>query len=65
MAGISRSLGRAVVVFVCLAVPAGRAGAQSVSGSISGAVVDQSHQLIPGATVTLTDEQTGDAAGRR
>src|SRR5262249_28583800 len=35
--------------------------AQSVSGSISGTVVDQSHQVIPGATVTLTDEQTGGA----
>ena len=65
MAGISRSLGRAVVVFVCLAVPAGRVGAQSVSGSISGTVVDQSHQVVPGATVTLIDEQTGRPADDR
>jgi Carboxypeptidase regulatory-like domain/TonB-dependent Receptor Plug Domain len=35
------------------------ASAQSVSGSISGSVVDPSHQMIPGATVTLVNEQTG------
>jgi hypothetical protein len=33
--------------------------AQSVSGSISGLVVDPSGQVVPGATVTLVDEQTG------
>src|SRR5688500_8374848 len=33
--------------------------AQSVSGSISGNVVDASKQIVPGALVTLTDEQTG------
>jgi len=34
--------------------------AQSVSGSISGTIVDQSRQVIVGATVTLTNERTGD-----
>jgi hypothetical protein len=38
---------------------AGGAAAQSVSGSISGLVVDQTAQVMPGATVTLIDEQTG------
>jgi len=45
--------------------------AQTVSGSISGAVVDAQHAAIPGATVTATDEGKGfkettrtDSAGR-
>jgi hypothetical protein len=33
--------------------------AQSVSGSIRGTVVDATDQVIPGATVTLENEQTG------
>ncbi|HEX9366172.1 MAG TPA: carboxypeptidase regulatory-like domain-containing protein, partial [Vicinamibacterales bacterium] len=37
---------------------AGSAWAQSVSGSISGTVVDPSRQVVPGATVTLVDEDT-------
>jgi hypothetical protein len=35
------------------------AHAQSVTGSISGSVVDASKQIVPGALVTLVDEQTG------
>ncbi len=38
---------------------AATAAAQSVSGSVSGTVIDQSNQVIPGATVTLLDELTG------
>jgi hypothetical protein len=37
------------------------AAAQSVSGSVAGTVVDQTRQLVPGATVTLVNEQTGDS----
>jgi hypothetical protein len=43
-------------VFILLA---GTAWAQAVSGSISGTVVDPSRQVVPGATVTLIDEDTG------
>ena len=35
----------------------GTAWAQAVSGSISGTVVDPSRQVVPGATVTLIDEE--------
>jgi len=35
------------------------AAAQSVSGGVSGSVVDQTRQVIQGATVTLVSEQTG------
>src|SRR5437899_11973730 len=34
------------------------AGAQDVTGTISGAVVDDTDQVLPGATVTLVNEQT-------
>ena len=37
---------------------AGRIHAQAVSGSISGNVTDASKQVVPGALVTLIDEQT-------
>jgi hypothetical protein len=42
-----------------LVLLAGSAAAQSVSGSISGTVADPSHQMVPGATVTLVNEETG------
>jgi Carboxypeptidase regulatory-like domain len=45
-----------VAVLVLLAAGA---TAQSVSGSISGTVADPTHQAVPGATVTLVNEQTG------
>src|SRR3954469_12041879 len=34
-------------------------GAQVTTGTISGTVVDSSDQVLPGATITLTDEATG------
>ena len=37
------------------------AAAQSVSGSVAGTIVDQTRQVVPGATVTLVNEQTGDS----
>ena len=50
---------RALIVTSSILMAAPGAAAQSVSGSISGTVVDQSRQVVPGATVTLIDEQTG------
>src|ERR1044072_902775 len=37
--------------------------AQTITGSISGAVMDQSGAMIPGATVTLSSEKTGQLRG--
>ena len=53
--------GRVVLAVVALAalVPP-PAAAQTVSGGVSGSVVDQTRQVIQGATVTLVNEQTGD-----
>ena len=57
MAPISRLLG--VVLAAALASNAAPLFAQAVSGSISGTVVDQTRQVLPGATLTLVDEETG------
>jgi hypothetical protein len=48
-------------LFVILAILAFNpaAVAQSITGSISGAVTDSTGGVIPGATVTLTGDQTG------
>src|SRR4029077_2591656 len=56
-------LGRAVVFTLlgCAVLLPDRVTAQSVSGSVSGTVVDQTRQVVPGATVTLLNEQTGDS----
>ena len=35
--------------------------AQNVTGTISGTVIDQQKQVVPGATVTVTNEGTGEA----
>ena len=53
----SRSL--AMVLVLALAVAPTAAG-QAVSGSVSGTIVDQTRQVVPGATVTLVNESTGD-----
>ena len=45
----------------CLLLASGLAVAQSVTGTISGTVVDASGKVIAGAKVTLTDERTGSA----
>src|SRR5262245_45854845 len=45
----------AVAVCVCSIAASG----QTITGSISGAVVDSNGGVIPGATVTLTGEKTG------
>jgi Carboxypeptidase regulatory-like domain len=50
---------RVFAVLVLLALACVRADAQSVSGTLSGLVVDQTAQVMPGATVTLVNEATG------
>jgi len=54
---VRRVLSALVANLVLAAAPA---AAQTVSGGVSGTVVDQSRQVIQGATVTLVNEQTGD-----
>jgi hypothetical protein len=56
--GYLRCLLAAVVAAVLLPRSA---TAQAVTGTISGTVVDQQGQVIPGATVTVTNEATNDA----
>jgi hypothetical protein len=52
-----RALGVLIVCSIGL-LKVAPALAQSVSGSISGIVVDQSGQVVPGATITVVDEAT-------
>jgi carboxypeptidase family protein len=49
---------RAAIVAILLLVFADRATGQGTAGSISGTVVDESRQAVPGAAVTLVDERT-------
>ena len=49
---------RATLAAFLLLVGAGRAAAQGTTGTISGTVVDESSQAVPGAAVTLVDERT-------
>ena len=58
MIAVSRR--RFVSVLVALVMSASAARGQSVSGSIAGTVVDQTRQVLPGATVTLVNEETAD-----
>ena len=52
---ISRSdaLSRLSRVFVAALLLSASASAQTVTGTISGTVVDQQGQVVPGATVTI------------
>jgi Carboxypeptidase regulatory-like domain/TonB-dependent Receptor Plug Domain len=50
---------RAAATLVAILVGGGLAAAQAPTGTISGAIVDESDQVIPGATVELINEQTG------
>jgi carboxypeptidase family protein len=52
-----------LAVVVMLLAFSSFAKAQTITGSISGAVMDQTGGMIPGATVTLTSEKTGQARG--
>src|SRR5687768_6431023 len=53
------TIGFLFVLCAAFVLSAGPAHAQAVSGSISGDVVDATKQIVPGALVTLVDEQTG------
>src|SRR2546428_12853451 len=44
----------------CLLLASGQVRPQTVTGTISGTVVDASGSVIVGATVTLVNERTGD-----
>ncbi len=48
-----------IVICVVVLLPA-RAGAQAITGVVTGVIVDPSGAVIPGANVTLINEETGD-----
>src|SRR5215217_4101859 len=60
---ISRSgaLRRLAVVLVAALLGPVSASAQTVTGTISGTVVDQQARAVPGATLTIINEATSDA----
>lgn len=47
------------VLFLVAVLASGPVWAQTLFGTISGTVVDQTRQVVPGATVTLTNQDTG------
>ncbi len=47
-------------VLVLVVLLAGQVGAQSITGTISGTLVDPSGAVVPGAEVTLTSERTSE-----
>jgi hypothetical protein len=57
----TRSLAALAVVLVAAALLAAGAAAQTVTGSISGTVVDPQKSIVPGATVTIVNEATSDS----
>jgi Carboxypeptidase regulatory-like domain len=52
-----------LMVIVALLAFGNVANAQTITGSISGAVTDATGGIIPGANVMLTSEKTGQARG--
>lgn len=52
-----------LVVVIALTACGTVTHAQTITGSISGAVMDSSGGMVPGATVTLTSEKTGQSRG--
>src|SRR5437867_4692133 len=48
------------LVLSLIGLPGRQVSAQTVTGTISGTVVDASGQVVPGASVTLVNEGTGD-----
>src|SRR5687767_6657994 len=57
MFAIRQALGRAVTLFVLVAVTV-PAAAQTTLGTIRGTIFDPQQQVVPGATVVITDEAT-------
>lgn len=55
----SRSLKFSVLMTLCVFLLVSNASAQTVSGTITGTVVDSSGALVPGAQVTATNEANG------
>src|SRR5438128_167206 len=57
---MSKSLrcGALALLMSLVSLGASFAAAQSVSGSVSGTVVDPTRQVVPGATITLVNELT-------
>jgi len=60
MAVQRRRLLLTLLVALAALVP-GAAAAQSVSGGVAGTIVDQTRQVVPGATITLVNEETGES----
>ena len=52
--GTGRTIGRAILVAVCMCAASGIAQAQVPTGTIAGRVLDQNDLAVPGATVTAT-----------
>ena len=50
---------RGIILIALVVVAAGMAAAQSPLGRLAGTVFDASNAVLPGATVTATNEQTG------
>ena len=53
-------MSKLLAIVLILAGSAGL-GAQAVTGTISGTIVDQQSQVIPGATITIVNESTSDS----
>src|ERR1044072_18957 len=54
---------KATILTLVLLALGTTAHAQTITGSISGAVMDSTGGMIPGATVTLVSEKTGQSRG--
>ena len=50
-----------LLAIVLILAGSGGLGAQAVTGTISGTIVDQQSQVIPGATITMVNESTSDS----
>jgi hypothetical protein len=58
-AWIARAVALLVACAACVGLAAGRAGAQTTTATVQGVVRDPSGAVLPGATVTLQDVNTG------
>lgn len=60
MARFGRTASMGVVLAALVLISAPNAGAQTITGRISGSVIDAAGQSVQGATATLVSERTGD-----